>query len=238
MILKLKMRLFSVYFMIASTAAFSADLEDLKKADSLFFIEKYTEAYYLYEDIYKEGKASSSMLLKMAFIQDGSENVSEALYFLNLYYQKSGDRSVVAKMEELANANELKGFKYNDIDFFTILLNKYKLEGQLIFIVLALLLLVYAYRKKKDGYQPTTAVVFQVIVLGCLLFVSNYKGVTQAIIQDESTLLRSAPTAGGEPIEFVTQGHRVEVLEQMDVWTKIKWEGEEVFVRNARLKVI
>lgn len=238
MILQLKMRLFSVFFMIASTAAFCADFQGIKKADSLFANEKYTEAYYLYEDIFNNGAASSSMLLKMAFIQDGSDNFSEALYFLDLYYKKTGDRSVVTKIEELAGANELNGYKYDDLDFFAILLKKYEQQGQLVLAALALLLLVYAYRKKKDGYQPSIAVVFQMMVLGCLLFVTNYRASTMAIIEKESTLLRSAPTAGGEPVEFVSKGHKVEVLEQMNVWTKINWEGEVVYVRNGRLKII
>ncbi len=238
MILKLKMRLFSVCLLIASSTAFGADFAEIKKADSLFANEKYTEAYYLYEDVFKQGKASSAMLLKMAFIQDGSDNYSEALYFLDLYYQKTGDRSVVTKIEELAQSNELKGYQYDDLDFFSILLKKYELEGQLILGALGLLLLAYAYRKRKDGYRPSTATVFQVIVLGCLLFISNYQSTTKAIIQSESTLLRSAPTAGGEPIEFVSKGHKVDVLERSDIWTKINWEGEVVYVRNGRLKVI
>lgn len=238
MILKLKMRLFSVCLLIVSCTAFGADFREIKKADSLFANEKYTEAYYLYEDVFKQGKASSAMLLKMAFIQDGSDNYSEALYFLDLYYQKSGDRSVVTKIEELAEANELKGYTYDDLDFFSILLKKYEMEGQLTLGALALLLLVYAYRKRKEGYRPSTAVIFQSLVLGCLLFISNYNTSTKAIIQIESTLLRSAPTAGGEPIEFVSKGHKVDVLDRSDIWTKISWEGEEVYVRNGRLKVI
>lgn len=238
MIAQLKMRLFSVLLMIASSNAFCADFSEIKKADSLFSNEKYTEAYYLYEDIFKEGMASSSMLLKMAFIQDGSENYSEALYFLDLYYKQSGDKSVVTKIEEIAEANELKGYNYDDGDFFMILLKKYEWQGQILLAALAIMLLAYTYRKKSNGYQPTTASIFQLIVLGMLLLITNYESTTQAIVQSDQTLFRSAPSAGGEPIEFVTKGHKVKVLDQSSVWTKIRWEGEEVFVRNARLKII
>lgn len=238
MIYQLKMRLFSVFFLIASYTAFCADFEAIKKADSLFVNEKYTEAYYLYEDIFKQGVASPSMLLKMAYIQDGSENYPEALYYLDLYYKQSADKSVVSKMEEIAEANDLKGYNYDDLSFFSVLLNKFQLHGQLLLGTLAIMLLAYAYRKRREGYTPSTAFVFQLVVLGSLLFVSNYQDPTKAIIQHNQTLLRSAPSAGGEPVMFVSKGHKVEVLEQSDVWTKIDWEGEEVFVRNGRLEIM
>ena len=44
------------------------------------------------------------MLLKMAYIQEGLNHVGQALYYLNLYYLASKDKSVLGKMEELANA--------------------------------------------------------------------------------------------------------------------------------------
>lgn len=238
MILKLKMRLFSLLLLVASGSVFGTNFSEIEKADSLFLNEKYTEAYYLYEDVFKSGEASSAMLLKMAFIQDGSDNFSEALYFLDLYYQKTGDRSVVTKIEELAEENDVKGYQYDDLQFFSILLKKYNSEGQIILGSLALLLLVYAYRKSKNGYRPTTAFTFQVVVLLCLMFISNYQPQNKAIIESEATLLRSAPSAGGEPIEFVSKGHRVDVLDQANVWTKISWDGEVVYVRNGRLKII
>lgn len=238
MILKLKMRLFSLLLLVASGSVFGANFSNVEKADSLFLNKKYTEAYYLYEDVFKSGQASSAMLLKMAFIQDGSDNFSEALYFLDLYYQKTGDRSVVTKIEELAEENDVKGYSYDDLDFFSILLKRYNIEGQLILGTLALLLLMYAYRKRKNGYRPSTAFAFQIVVLFSLMFISNYKSKDKAIIESDQTLLRSAPSAGGEPVEFVSKGHKVDVLEQMDVWTKISWEGDVVYIRNGRLKVI
>jgi hypothetical protein len=235
---QLKMRLFSVFFMIATSTAFCADFEEIKKADSLFLNEKYTEAYYLYEDIFKQGVASPSMLLKMAFIQDGSENYPEALNFLDLYYKQTADKSVVSKIEEIAEDNDLKGYNYDDLSFFSILLKKYRSQGQLILVALAVMLLAYAYRKRKDGYTPSTAFALQIVVLGCLLFVSNYQDPAKGIIQMDQTLLRSAPSAGGEPVVFISKGHRVKILKQADVWTKIDWEGEEVYVRNSRLQII
>ena len=55
---------------------------------------------------------------------------------------------------------------------------------------------------------------------------------------DDLTLLRSGPSAGAEPIEVVTKGHKVKVVSQSEIWTKVLWNGNEVFVRSNRLKLI
>ncbi|MEM9824915.1 MAG: hypothetical protein AAF985_27775, partial [Bacteroidota bacterium] len=98
---------------------------------------KYTEALERYEEILNEGTASPAMLLKMAYIEDGLENFASSLFYLNAYFQKTGDRATLTKIEELAANNKLVGYNYSDIDIFFIFFKKYRHQIVLILLLLA-----------------------------------------------------------------------------------------------------
>ena len=179
------------------------------------------------------------MLLRMAFIKDGLGNYVDALYYLDLYYVASADKSVVDKITEISDEKSLSGYEYNDSHFFMAVVNKYYSQLQIFLLALAMLLTAYIFRKKKQMERPITAAVLQMIVLVAILFLTNksYEK-EQGIISESNTLLRSGPSAGAEPVQIIDKGHKVRIIDKDQVWTKISWDGEEVFVRNGKIKVI
>jgi hypothetical protein len=61
--------------------------ERLQRADSLFEQREYTEAFSLYNTLLATDRVCSpAMLMKMAYIQEGLGDYSEALYYLNQYF--------------------------------------------------------------------------------------------------------------------------------------------------------
>ncbi|MEQ6167748.1 MULTISPECIES: SH3 domain-containing protein [unclassified Ekhidna] len=238
MINRIKVRLFLGILFCCAIVDLNAQNPLLNRADSLFSQQKYTEALSLYEKIYDSDQASSAMLLKMAFIQDGLNDYAEALFYLDKYYQLSADRNVVGKIEALAEANDLKGYQYNDTHYFLALLEKYRIQFTLLFLAVSLLLLVYLIRKAKEDDKPIAAGIIQIMVVAMIFAINNIHGTTRGIIVSNNTLLRSGPSAGAEPLEVLSKGHKVKVLDQDDVWTKVQWDGQEVYVRRGRIKVI
>lgn len=238
MIYRIKVRLFLGIFFSCIFGSLIAQNNNLEKVDSLFDQQKYTEAYDQYEIIFQNGLASPAMLLKMAFIQDGLGNYTEALFYLDKYYKMSANRTVVGKIEELAEANNLSGYRYDDTDYFLAILGKYQLHFSILLIAIMLLLEVYIFRKSKGEEQSYAAGVMQFIAMMCLLVTVNFKASPNAIVVSDHTLLRSGPSAGAEPIDMLAKGHKVKILKQDDVWTQIVWDGQEVFVRNGKLRVI
>ncbi|SNS99941.1 SH3 domain-containing protein [Ekhidna lutea] len=238
MIDRIKVRLFIGILFFGLISSISAQNEILHEADSLFSQQKYTQAFQRYEQLHSEGHASQAMLLKMAFIQDGLGNHSDALYYLDLYYKESADRAVVGKIETIAEENELRGYQYNDINYFLALLSKYRAHFTLVLLALVIVLLVYIIKKTRAGERPVAAGIIQVILIAGLFAVVNLASAEKGIITEDYTLLRSGPSAGAEPIEILAKGHKVKILEKGEVWTKVVWDGNEVFVRNGRLKII
>ncbi len=219
-----------------STLLITQAQSKLEKADSLFAKEKYTEAYQLYDEIFQGGHASEAMLLKMAFIKEGLQDYANALIYLNLYYKKSSDRKTWAKINELANANELAGYVNTDKDFFFTLAQKYRNEALIGLILISSALLLHLYFKRRRREPFGINIFFQVLTMAFLVLVANnYFMQPKAIIVEDSTLLMSAPSAAGEPVEVINKGHKVTVLEQDEIWVKILWDGEEVFLRQGKI---
>ncbi|MEM0940190.1 MAG: SH3 domain-containing protein [Bacteroidota bacterium] len=238
MVTRIKLKLFIFLFFGFFLRMIGADFERIQKADSLFEAQKYTEAFAMYGEIIEKESFSSSMLLKMAFIQDASGDHAEALYYLDLYYRASADRQAVGKIEELANTHELRGYQYDDTDYFLALLAKYRVSIVLLLLAFSIVTLTYIYIKYRQGLRVFIPFIFQVFISSLLIIVLNISPSSKAIITVNQTLLRSGPSAGAEPIDVIEKGHKVTILNYSDVWAKILWNGSEVFVRNNRLKII
>src|SRR5688572_27437802 len=98
----------------------------LKTADSLFQKKEYLRSLAVYEKILKSGKEyAPQMLLKMAYMEEALHHYSESQYYLNLYYNHHPSRSVLRKMEEVAQTQGLVGYEYRDTDFFLTQFRKY-----------------------------------------------------------------------------------------------------------------
>lgn len=232
------MRLLLVFISFSLLLNLSAQTPEIQKADSLFINQKYTEAYYLYEELFKEGKYTDAMLLKMAFIQDGSENFPQALYYLHLYYKKTADRSVLAKISNIASSNDFLGYQQDDIDYLEIIFSEYKHSLLLLFLSLLLFSVAYYFIQSRRGQLSVIALGLVLFFAIVLIFVNNYTTEREAIIFKEDTLLRSGPSGAAEPLQFIGSGHKVRVINQTEVWSEIVWNGEQGFVRNAVLKII
>ncbi|MBC6400746.1 MAG: SH3 domain-containing protein [Ekhidna sp.] len=232
------MKSFSVILFLVSASCFGSNKQQLSVADSLFDEEKYTESMELYLSLFEDGFATPSMLLKMAYVADATEDHSFTLYYLDLYYKASGDRLAIGKIEKLAEANALYGYVYSDIDYLMAVFSKYRVEVFALIQAMLLCLLIYIYKKIHQQERPYAALVMQSFLGVVLLILVNFKVEEKAIITSDRSLLRSAPSAGAEPVTVIDKGHKVTVLRESDIWSKILWDGNEVFIRSNRIKSI
>lgn len=232
-------RIFLITLLCFAWGAIHAQSQLLRDGDSLFNQQKYTQAFEKYEEIFqRQNQSSPAMLLKMAFIQDGSGDYADALYFLNKYYQQTADRQVISKINELAETNDLSGYSYDDIDYFLALMNKYQFLIIMSLCLGMLVVLAYSIWKRKKSEKSVVAFIISLCFIIGLFMIVNIKPSPKGVVIADQTLLRSGPSAGAEPIDAVAKGHRVNVVTRDEIWTKIVWNGEEVYVRNGKLKII
>lgn len=212
--------------------------EILTKADSLYDLKKYTESFDQYQLVFDEGYTTPQMLMKMAFIKEGLEEYPEALFYLTRYYELTRSNLALGKINEIAEEQGLIGYEVTDLDF---VISWYSMHYELILIgfmsVLFSLLLLQVVRRFKGKDFSTGAMTWQLIFGIGLAVVVNYPFVSpQAIISEPSTYLMKGPSAGAPMLEIISQGHKVKILDEGQIWTRIEWRDAEVYVRTGSLK--
>lgn len=209
----------------------------LQQADSLFSQKKYTESFDIYQHLFAEHEVyTPGMLLRMAFIREGLGDYTQALYYLNLYYRQTANKAALRKMDDLADEYNLTGYEFSDVEFFLSIYHRH--FTTIIYFLIALTLLWFAYMLylRKKGHKPVgLAIGFFIIMLGVVYLINFGDRYRKAIINTTDSFLMESPSAGANLVEAVGKGHRVLVIGEQDVWTKIKWNDKPAFIRKHHL---
>jgi hypothetical protein len=213
--------------------------ELLQKADSLFIKKQFTQSFEIYQRVHNRGQYSPAMFLKMAFIQEGLNKPSLALYYLNLYYLASGDDQTLAKMEELAIKNRLYGYEYTQMVQARELITRYRLHAAAGLAAIIFLLMALAVYQTRRGTKPVVAVVFAMFGLVFLaLFVNFTAPPRTAIITGNNTFVMNGPSAGASVVALLNEGHKVQIKDKKDVWLKVYWADQYVYVRQSQVQEV
>ncbi len=230
----------SIFLILFSHNGFANDAaKELTVGDSLFRAKKYTEAFEHYQNVLNEGSYAPQMLLKMAYVKEALNDYPQALYYLNLAYYIHPDQAVLQKMEELADANELSGYEFSDYEYIASIYHEYHDLIAIVgtaFIVFGVGLLLWLKSRKSNLVFPAISLaVFIVFFASAINFGFP---LSHGIIYKNQTFLMESPSAGSKLVATVKSGHRVEVLEKQDIWQKVRWNNEEVYVRSMNLMLI
>jgi len=211
--------------------------ESMKQADSLFKAKLYTQSFDLYHNLFLEKKYSQATLLKMAFIQEGLGHLSQSLYYLNLYYLASGDEQALSKVNEVAKKNNLEGYESNQIPpLYKVLQDNYSTIIGVLAASAIFCLSFLAYQQRKTKKRPFVLAFVSLFFLGLLfLFVNFSSAPKQGIITTAPVYLMKGPSSGASVAAIVEEGHRLSMIGQEDVWLKVEWRDEEVFIKNNQL---
>jgi hypothetical protein len=206
----------------------------LKTADSLFAAKLYTQSFEHYEQILQQKEYTPAMLLKMAYIQEGLNHIGRSLYYLNLYHLATKDKSAQEKIQELATKYNLEGYDVSETDQLLAFYHHNRLYVSAALGAFMIFLLATGYYGKRRGVTPYASLTLS-IVFALAFFAHLYYGVEvkTGIVTSASTYLMNGPSAGASVVEIIGDGHRVEVIGRKDVWLRVRWAGNEAFVRET-----
>jgi hypothetical protein len=213
--------------------------QDLKRADSLFAVQQFTQSFELYQSIYEQAQhASPVMLLKMAYIKEGLGDITLAQYYLNEYYLATSNELALEKMETLAETHALEGYDHDDITFlFNLYYKHYNWLLIGLILLTAVIFTILIYQKKKRTGSPVTTAVFLILLLGSLLYLVNFgKDYNKGIIVKNNTFVMAAPAAGADIVDVIQKGHKVAIKGTHDVWSEIDWDGRQVYVKSKSIR--
>ena len=208
----------------------------LSQADSLYDKKQYTQSLDQYREILAQHEYTPAMLLKMAFVEEGLNHPGKALYYLNLYYLASSDKSALDKMQELATKFNLDGYETSDSDLALSFYHDYHQDISLTLgaVVLFCLALVLFWRSKGKRSIAAGTVAFFLLAL-MIVHVNLGEKIFTGIIGEPNTYLLDGPSAGASVVSIVGEGHKFEIVGKVDVWYKVRWNDHTVFVKDHSL---
>lgn len=212
----------------------------LEIADSLFDNRRFTQSYELYQDIYRSGKATPAMLLKMAYSEEAQDNLGNAMIYLHDYYRFTSDEKVLEKMQELAQVNAFVGYEVGEYQKFQKIVNANRYPIYAVLMLLAAVILLMIFRKYQKHQERSLSLLLSlVMVLALAIYALNFTAEKRkGIIMQDDVFIMTGPSAASELIEVVTQGHKVEVLDQQDIWVKINWRGTPAYIRESNIQAL
>ncbi|WP_233896761.1 tetratricopeptide repeat protein [Tenacibaculum piscium] len=212
----------------------------------------YTEAVKLYQDIEKTQNVSADVYFNLANAYYKLHKVAPAIYNyekalqLNPLHQDAQNNLSIAKkltldrieklpssLSQKINENFLQKFNYNTWAFFTIIFS----------FLMAMLFLGYYFSgnptKKKLFF--TSSIISFLLLISCLLITyqqyNQTKNMLEAIIFSEKIDVKNAPTQDAEQLFILHEGTKVQILDTVDSWNKIKLaDGKTGWVVAKKIK--
>lgn len=231
----------AILFITGAQSAFSQTSSfRLRTADSLFNSKRYTQSIEHYEEILKQKQYTPAMLLKMAYVKEGLLQIGPALYYLNLYYISTRDKTALEKMDELASKYNLEGYEASEADSMITFYHDYHVHISAAVSALMLLMLSFAfYTKFRLKKRPIVSTIMLAVFAVLLVVNLNYgERMATGIVANPSTYIMSGPSAAASVVEIIGDGHRVSIIGEKDVWLKVRWNDAEGYIKqNALLPV-
>jgi len=227
-------------FTLALTCVAAPAPDQIKQADSLFKTKQYTQSFDRYHALFLDKKYSQATLLKMAFIQEGLGHLSQSLYYLNLYYLASGDEQALSKVNEVAKKNNLEGYEADQLaPLYKLMKDNYLTLVGVLATGAIFCLAIFIYQQKRSGQKPVVLAFVSLFFLALLFAFLNFSTPpSQGIIASAPVYLMKGPSSGASVAAIVEEGHRLTILGHEDVWLKVAWNKEEVFIKKNQVMVV
>ncbi len=210
--------------------------------DSLFQKKKYTEAFTVYSTIFEKQKQfSSQMLLKMAFIQEGLGDYSDALYYLSTLQHHYPNSELQTKINTLAETHDIYGYDNYEEQVALSFLQKNKdtlLYASLLLIGISFLSfsLIKIIKKKNNYLSLSFCIIGIVSFLSFQSFISN---IQYGISSRAHTYLMTYPSSASDVTEILEKkGHLLKIVNKQDVWYEVELNGIYQFIHENNLRII
>lgn len=226
-----------ILFMVNSSTGFTQSLEkELVKADSLYEKKQYISAIKIYNKIYKEGKSSPAMLLKLARIEEGMGNIGSSIYFLENYFKQTKDEKALEYLKVTTEKKNSLGFDYGLSYKANLFYKEWKMHLQLFFSIILIFGLGIMIKNQKSNTKKRNYFAVALIPILAIAFLNNYEGKSEAIIIGNPSFLLEGPSAGANLVEKINTPTKVQVKNQIDVWSKVVFEDKVAYIKTSQIR--
>ncbi|SNC60363.1 hypothetical protein SAMN06265337_0242 [Hymenobacter gelipurpurascens] len=210
----------------------------LQKADSLFEAGQAEPSFRVYRQIREQqDQQSARQLLRMAYVQEGLGHYPAALYYLSVAQNWYPRHATWRKMVALAQEYRLTGYPNTWRQSLAITFQRYYnrlLQGLLAIAVVGGILLQA--RRRTAG--RTWWSVYAIYLLGVAAFLNLLAPVRVGLVARPNAALMAGPAAGAAWLTTAAAGDRFEVQGQQDIWYRVRWKGQDAYIRRPDLLLV
>lgn len=227
--------LFSVFILLS----FQSHSQSFK-ADSLFENKKYIEAINQYDSVFQSGFYSESMILKMAYINEGLGNNEEAIYYLSFLNREKPSMELQNKIEELSVENGFSGYSFDDLSVVQLWLkNNHRTILLVSLVVLGICIVAFLLDLKyaKIYKQIMPVAVLSIIITVTFSTVDMYSN--QGVVVKENCVVYQSDSELSPQIKAIKKGNIVTLLKSSDTWSLVQiGEEQEGYIKANKLKLL
>ena len=231
-------------FLLGFALKVAAQPNNLQKADSLFAAGQYEPAKKRYESQFLQTDNTNlvplSLYYKLAFISEKQNDYAHTLYYLSIIYSRKPQQIVLNKLQEIAEAHQLSGYESDDFSFVFLFFRRYSLYFTLFLFLVAIYVfgvLVYK-RWQKQTIPNLHKRVVSAYLLSLLAFLNVPDSYRIAIVSQDRTHLRAAPSSAAPVEEAIEKGNKVTVIGENDQWLRIWQNRKALYVRKLDVWIV
>jgi tetratricopeptide (TPR) repeat protein len=214
---------------------------EYRRGDSLFAAGRFEEARRAYErGLLLTPRPAPPVYLKLAYLAEQRQDLLRAQYYLNLYFERRPDEATLTRLSNVARAQGWEGYERNDFNFLLLVYKQY--AGYLLATLLLLALYIFGVllikRRKREYIQTRHLTIFVLYLLGIGILVNAPAGYRQGIVNRAAVVLRSEASHGAPIAYQIDEGHRLNILGSTDIWLRVLWNNELVYVKQSDVWLI
>ncbi|MEI6864618.1 hypothetical protein [Flavicella sp.] len=247
-------KLIVVFFFTYSSMFAQSNSDIFVQANELYRNEKYVEAIGLYEKIESSGQVSSELYYNLGNSYYKINKVAPSIYNLekslminpqnldaanNLVF---ANRMTIDTIEELPKTffqeleqSIISKFSFNQWAYFAV--------GFSILMSLFFLFFYFSYIPIRKRFYFVVSVLSGLFLVITLVFSFKqydiHTSTIEAIVFDEKVSVKNAPLESGQEVFEIHEGLKVWVLDEVDIWKKIKLsDGKIGWMNSEGLKIL
>ena len=237
-----------------SNAFAQSNSELFEQANELYRNEKYVKAIGLYEQIEASGLVSSELYYNLGNSYYKINKVAPSIYNLEKALLLNPQNSDAANNLVFANRMTIDAIEVLPKTFFQNLEENiiqqlsfnqwaYISVSASILTCLFFLFFYFSYIPARKRTYFVISILSGLILIGSLLFTFKQFDTSistiEAIVFDEKTSVKDAPLTSGQEVFEIHEGLKVMVLDEVDVWKKIKLsDGKTGWILAESLKIL
>ena len=231
-------------FLFSITLKTAAQPNNLQKADSLFAVGQYESAKKRYENQLLQTANNNliplSLYYKLAFISEKQNDYAHTLYYLSIIYSRKPQQIVLNKLKEIAATHQLEGYDSDDFSFVFLFFRRYSLYFTLFLFLVAIYVFgVLVYKRSQKQPIPNlhkwVVSAYLLSLLGLLNLPDSYR---IAIVSQDRTHLRAAPSSAAPVEEAIAKGNKVTIIGENDQWLRIWQNRKSLYVRKLDVWIV